>query len=47
LGVDHSTANRWLFLLASEAEGVLRLDSKGSQQSRRASRYRYLSDGNV
>ena len=42
LGVDHSTASRWLFLLV--AEGVLRVAVKGGNDSRRASRYEYLGD---
>ncbi len=42
LNVDHTTAWRWLFLL--EQNEVLRVVSRGSQASRRASRYRYLGD---
>lgn len=42
LGVNHATANRWLFLLI--AEGVLREVEKGNQAKRRASRYRYLAE---
>jgi hypothetical protein len=35
------TAWRWLFLL--ENDKVLKVESKGSQASRQASRYRYLA----
>lgn len=42
LGVNHATANRWLFLLI--AEGVLAEVEKGTQTRRRASRYRYLAE---
>ncbi len=42
LGIDHTTAWRWLFLL--EHDDVIRTVSKGSQSSRKASRYRYLPD---
>ncbi|WP_442485888.1 hypothetical protein [Aeoliella sp. SH292] len=40
LGVDHTTASRWLFLL--EAEGVLAVVEKGDRRTRKASRFRYL-----
>jgi hypothetical protein len=42
LGVDHTTAARWLFLLVSD--GVLIEIEKGSQQGRSASRYKYVKD---
>jgi len=42
LEVDHATANRWLYLLVSE--GLLVETAKGSQSSRRATRYRYVGD---
>jgi hypothetical protein len=42
LGADPKSANRWLFLL--ERDGVLRIIAKGSQSSRKATRYRYLPD---
>jgi len=38
-GVSHVTVNKWLFLLT--ADGVLRVESVGSQATHRASRYRY------
>jgi hypothetical protein len=41
LGVDHTTASRWLFLL--KHDGVLREVSRGSQKSRKASRYQYIA----
>ena len=41
LGVDHSTAWRWLFLL--EHDGVLKVVSRGSPKSRKASRVNYVS----
>jgi hypothetical protein len=40
LGVDHTTAWRWMFLL--QEDGVLKEAEKGSQAKHRASRYRYL-----
>jgi hypothetical protein len=43
VGVDHTTANRWLFLLV--AEGVLAEVAKGDRTKRRASRYRYIAHG--
>lgn len=42
LKVDHSTAARWLFLLVQD--GVLVEVSKGSQSTKRASRYRYVGE---
>jgi len=42
LGVDLSTANRWLYLLVQD--GVLNEVTKGSKKTRQASRYRYLGD---
>jgi hypothetical protein len=42
LAVDHTTASRWLFLLVSD--GVLIEVEKGSQQGRRATRYKYVKD---
>ena len=42
LDVDHATANRWLYLLVSE--GLLVETTKGSQSSRKATRYRYVGD---
>jgi len=42
LGVDHTTANRWFFLLVQD--GVLELVRKGSEASGKASRYRYIAD---
>jgi hypothetical protein len=41
LGVDHTTAWRWLFLL--KEDGVLELVSIGSQSTHKASRYRYVA----
>lgn len=41
LNVNHTTAWRWLFLL--EQDDVIRVVSRGSQQSRRASRFRYIA----
>jgi len=41
LGVDHSTANRWQFLLCDDK--VLLETEKGNRQKRRASRYKYLA----
>ena len=43
LGVSHAHAWRWLFLL--EHDGVLRVVTKGSQKTGKASRFRYLADG--
>ncbi len=40
LGVNHTTANRWLFLLVKD--GVLAEIEKGDHRKRRASRFRYL-----
>lgn len=40
LGVDHTTAWRWLFLL--QEEGILKVMSKGSQATGKANRYRYV-----
>ncbi len=42
LGVDHTTANRWLFLLV--VDGVLAEIEKGDRRNRRASRFRYLRE---
>ena len=42
LGVDHTTANRWLFLLV--ADGVLEEVEKGNRAQRRATRFRYLAE---
>ncbi len=41
LGVDHSTAWRWLYLL--EAEGVLARVSTGSKAAKKASEFRYVA----
>ena len=41
LGVDHTTAWRWLFLL--EHHQVIKTVAKGSQSTGKASRYRYLA----
>ena len=41
VGVDHTTANRWLFLLV--ADGILAEVEKGDRAKRRASRYRYVA----
>jgi hypothetical protein len=41
VGVDHTTANRWLFLLM--ADGILDEVVKGDRAKRRASRYRYVA----
>jgi hypothetical protein len=41
LDVDHSTANRWLYLL--NVEGIVREESKGSHETHRASRFRYVA----
>lgn len=40
LGSDHKSANRWLFLLADD--GILQTVEKGSNRTRKATRYRYL-----
>ncbi len=44
LGVTHTEASRWLFLL--EADGILEVVEKGGgrQTARRATRYRYVGD---
>ena len=42
LGVDHTTANRWLFLLTSD--GVLKKVTPGERGKRIAARYRYLGE---
>ena len=42
VGVDYSTASRWLFLLV--VEGVLKIAVKGGRDSQRATRYEYLGD---
>ncbi len=42
LGVSHVTANDWLFVLC--ADGVIREMEKGSQKTKRASRFQYLGD---
>ena len=42
LGVDHVTANRWLFLLVTDE--VLVEVTKGSRVTGKASRYRYTMD---
>ena len=39
LGVDHTTAWRWLFLLTHK--GIIEEVEKGDRAKRRASRYRY------
>ena len=41
LNVDHTTAWRWLFLL--ENDNVLSVVSRGSQSTRKATRYRYVA----
>ena len=41
LDVDHSTASRWLWLLAHD--GIVEEVEKGDRSRRRASRYRYLA----
>jgi len=41
LGIDHSTASRWLRGL--QIDGILRLVVRGSQREHKASRYRYLA----
>ncbi len=40
LGVDHTTANRWLFLMISD--GILEIAEPGDRAKRKAARYRYL-----
>lgn len=40
LQVDHTTANRWLFMLTTDR--ILRVEEKGNRATRRATRYRYL-----
>ncbi len=42
LNVDHSTASRWLRGL--QTDGILELVVKGSQETHKASRYRYRAD---
>jgi len=42
LGVTHDTAARWLFLLTQD--GVLKLVSRGTQATRKASEYRYTAN---
>jgi hypothetical protein len=42
LDVDHTTAWRWLYLL--ENDGILEVVTRGSKQTQKASRYRYLGD---
>lgn len=44
LGVDHTTAWRWLFLLQHDRPQVLEVVEKGGRARRQASRYRYLGD---
>jgi len=41
LGVDTSTAWRWLFLL--EQDGILMVEVRGDQRTRKATRYRYIA----
>ncbi len=41
LGVDHTTAWRWLFLLGHD--GIVEEVEKGNRRRRRASRYRYVA----
>jgi len=38
--VDHTTANRWLFLTISD--GILEIAEPGDRAKRKAARYRYL-----
>lgn len=40
LGVDHTTANRWFFLL--ENDKVIETTAKGTRENRKANRYRFL-----
>jgi hypothetical protein len=42
LGVDISTASRWLFLLLQD--GILDIVSRGDQRERKASRFRYIAE---
>jgi len=42
LGVDYSTANRWLFLMAND--GILEVTEPGDRAKRKAARYRYLGE---
>ena len=42
LGVDYSTANRWLFLMVSDE--ILEVTKPGDRAKRKAARYRYLAD---
>ena len=42
LGVDYSTANRWLFLMAND--GILEVAEPGNRAQRKAARYRYLGE---
>jgi len=42
LGVDHTTANRWLFLMIND--GILEVTEPGERAKRKAARYRYLGD---
>lgn len=42
LGVEHSTAWRWLFLFT--VDGILEIVSRGSQASHKASRFKYLAE---
>jgi len=42
LGVDISTASRWLFVLSQDR--ILDIVSRGNQRERKASRYRYVAD---
>ncbi|HUT12138.1 MAG TPA: bifunctional DNA primase/polymerase [Thermoguttaceae bacterium] len=41
LGIHHATASRWLRGLRHD--GIIKLESRGSREERRASRYRYLA----
>ncbi len=42
LGVDYSTANRWLFLMVSDE--ILAVTEPGDRAKRKAARYRYLGE---
>jgi len=42
LGVDHTTAWRWLFLL--EQDGILNVFSRRSQKTMKATRFRYMEE---
>ena len=42
LGVDNSTAWRWLFLL--EQDGILKVEARGDQKTWKATRYRYIAE---